>query len=84
MVREEPMLAAGARGWIDSHAAGHERRHAVEGLADYTVAAADGDSRFWCYSAMGDALFYVEATSPGIDMSKPAEGVLRKLYDWPE
>ena len=84
-VREDSMVAAGsAPAWIDPRAAAHERHHEVANLGDYAVAAADGGSHFVCYVGCADALFYAEATSPGVDESKATEGILRKLLDWPE
>jgi hypothetical protein len=83
-VREDSMVAAGsARAWIDPHAAAHGRHEPIANLGDYAVAAADGDARFVCYCGVGDALFYVEATSPGVDEGKAVEGIMRKLLDWP-
>lgn len=83
-VREDSMVAAGGqRPWIDHNASARERSRVIPGLGDYAVIAADGDSRFVCFAASGDALFYLAATSPGVDVSHAAEAILRKLYDLP-
>ena len=70
--------------WIDERAAAHERHSPVSTFGDYTVVAADGDSHFWFFAWVADSCFSAEAHTPGIDMTRACEGILRHVYDWPE
>lgn len=74
----------GCRHWIDEHAATHERHRVVTSFGDYTVTAADADSHFRYYAWVADACMYADARTPGIDMTDRLEGVLRRIFDWPE